>query len=135
MVPKGRKVTNGRIVVDYRPNKSEPNRTRLTAGGDKIDYHGIVRTDTVDMMTAKLLINSVISTPRARCCILDIKDFYLNNMLPRYEFVRMELRLIPEEIKQQYNLLAIAHDGYAYIQIEKGMYGLPQAGKIANEEL
>jgi len=135
MVPKGRKVTYGRIVVDFRPNKSEPNRTRLTVGGDKIEYPGVVRTDTADIVTAKMLLNSVVSTPRARCCILDIKDFYLNNMLPRPEYMRIELRLIPHEIKQQYNLEAIAQDGYVYIQIGKGMYGLPQAGKIANDEL
>ena len=121
MVPKGRKVTYGRIVMDYRPIKSEPNRTRLTVGGDKIEYPGIVRTDTADIMTAKLLINSVISTPRTRCCILDIKNFYLNNMLPRYEYMRVELRLIPKEIIQQYNLNEIAHDRCIYVQIGKGM--------------
>ena len=134
-VPKGRKVTYGRIVVDFRPTKSEPNRTRLTVGGDKIDYPGPVRTDTADMLTAKQLLNSVVSTPRARCCILDIKDFYLNNLLPRYEYMRMALKLIPQDIVEEYNLHAISHDGYVYFQIEKGMYGLPQAGKIANEEL
>ena len=134
-VPPGRKITYGRIVVDYRPTKKEPNRTRLTVGGDKIDYPGTVRTDTADMVTAKLLLNSVISTPRARCCVLDIRDFYLNNKLLRYEYMKMALKLIPQEIIDEYNLTAIAHDGYIYIQIEKGMYGLPQAGKIANDEL
>jgi len=134
-VPPGRKVTYGRIVVDYRPTKTEPNRTRLTVGGDKIDYPGAVWTDTADTVTAKLLLNSVISTPRARCCILDVKDFYLNNKLLRYEYMKMALKLIPQEIIDEYNLTSIAHDGFIYIQIEKGMYGLPQAGKIANEEL
>ena len=49
--------------------------------------------------------------------------------------MRIEYKLIPDEIKEQYNLQKIVHDGYIYIQIEKGMYGLPQAGKIANDEL
>ena len=136
MVPVGRRVTYGRIVVDFRPHKSEPNRTRLTVGGDKIDYPGEVRTDTADIVTAKLLLNSVVSTPRARCCIVDIKDFYLNNKLLRYEYMRMPISLFPEEIITQYNLRRIvSKDGYVYMQIEKGMYGLPQAGKIANMEL
>lgn len=107
MVPVGRKVTYGRIVVDFRPLKSEPNRTRLTVGGDKIDYPGQARTDTADIVTAKLLLNSVVSTPRARCCILDIKDFYLNNKLLRYEYMRMPISLFPEEIIKQYNLQKI----------------------------
>ena len=135
-VPLGRKVTYGKIVVDFRPLKTEPNRTRLTVGGDKVDYPGIVRTDTADIVTAKLLLNSIVSTSRARCCILDIKDFYLNNKLPRYEFMRMPIALIPQEIIQEYHLQNIvSNDGYIYMQIEKGMYGLPQAGKIANQEL
>ena len=49
--------------------------------------------------------------------------------------MRIAYKLIPEEIKQQYNLHKIVYDEYIYIQIEKGMYGLPQAGKIANDEL
>ena len=61
-VPPGRKVTYRRIVVDYQPNKTEPNQTRSTVGGGKIDYPGAVRTDTADMITAKLLLNSVFST-------------------------------------------------------------------------
>jgi len=135
MVPPGRKVTYGRIVVNYHPLKNEPNWTRLTVGGDRIDYPGVVRTDTTDIITAKLLLNSVVSAPQARCCILDIKDFYLNNTLPQCEFMRKELKKTPEIIPQ-YNLRAIAtSDGYIYMQIGLGMYGLPQTGKIANEEL
>ena len=31
-IPKDRVVTYGRIVVDYRPQKDDPNRVRITAG-------------------------------------------------------------------------------------------------------
>ena len=47
----------------------------------------------------------------------------------------MSLRDIPDEITDQYNLRALAHDGWVYMQIEKGMPGLKQAGKIANDRL
>ena len=110
-VPPGRKVTYGRMVVNYRSDKTEPNRTRLTVGRDKIDYPSAVRTDTADMIAAKLLLNSVISTPRAQCCILDIKDFYLNNKLLWYEYMTIALKLIPKEIIDEYNLTNIVHDG------------------------
>ena len=36
-VPPGCTVTYGCIVVDYRPQKQEPNRTWLTVGGDKFE--------------------------------------------------------------------------------------------------
>jgi hypothetical protein len=34
-----------------------------------------------------------------------------------------------------YKLAPISHNGYVYVRIEKGMYGLPQAGRLANDRL
>ena len=59
-VPIGKTVTYGRIVVDYRPQKSVKNRTRLIRGGNRIKYNGIVRTPTAGIVTAKLLFNSIL---------------------------------------------------------------------------
>ena len=33
----------------------------------------------------------------------------------------------------EYNLAPLVHNGYIYAEVQKGMYGLPQAGYIANE--
>ena len=44
-------VTYGRIMVNYRPKKSDPNRVRLTVGGDHINYPGNCSTPTADMLT------------------------------------------------------------------------------------
>ena len=67
---------------------------------------------------------------------LNIKDFYLNNELPRKEYARIHLSLIPQDIIDQYHLNdLVAPDGFVYIEISKGMYGLPQAGKIASDFL
>ncbi len=134
-VPDGRKPTYGRIVVSVRPQKTEKYRTRLTVGGNLIEYPFEVSTPTADLTTAKLLFNSVVSTPNAKFMVTDIKDFYLNTEMARHEFMKLPLNLIPEEIVQQYNLASIVHKDYVYIEICKGMYGLPQAGKLANEQL
>jgi hypothetical protein len=134
-VPADRVVTYGRICVNIRPQKEETHRTRLTVGGNLIDYPDDVSTPTADLTTAKLLFNSVVSTRRARFCVADIKDFYLNTEMKRYEYMRIAIALIPQEIIDQYNLMDLAVDGYVYIEIRKGMYGLPQAGIIANQKL
>ncbi len=47
----------------------------------------------------------------------------------------MPLRLIPEDIIEHYGLRKKAIDGYVYMEIRKGMYGLPQAGILANKLL
>ena len=49
----GRTVTYARIVVDFRPQKADPNRGRITVGGNLITYPGEVTTRTADMTTSK----------------------------------------------------------------------------------
>ena len=68
----------GRIVVDYRPEKTNPYHTIITSGGDRVNYLGDCGTPTVDLTTAKLLLNSIVSTLYAKFMTIDIKDFYLH---------------------------------------------------------
>jgi hypothetical protein len=65
----------------------------------------------------------------------DIAHFYLCTPLDRYEYMQLPISIIPDEIIEQYNLREIEHDGKVYIEIQKGMYGLPQAGILANNLL
>jgi hypothetical protein len=80
-IPKGRKVTYGSFVVDLKNHKDEKERTRLTVGGDQIEYPGDKSTRTAGLVTAKILINRVISTPSAKLLVIDINNFYLNTPL------------------------------------------------------
>jgi len=134
-IPEGRKPTYLCIVAADRPKKERTKRIRFTVGGDCIDYPGDVSTKTVQLTTAKIMFNSIISTDNARFAAADIKDFYLNTPMERYEYMAILLADIPETIIQQYNLLEKAHNGVVYVEIRKGMYGLPQAGRIANDKL
>lgn len=134
-VPPGRKVTYGRIVVDYRPQKDDPNRTRLTVGGDRLEYPWNKSTPTAGLTTSKLLFNSILSTAGAKFLGIDIRHFYLCTPLDRYEYMRLPLNIIPEEVVARYKLRTIAHEGWIYIEIQKGMYGLPQAGILAHKLL
>jgi hypothetical protein len=88
-----------------------------------------------DITTFKILINSTLSTEAATMMMMDIKNYYLGNPLPRFEYMKMLLSRFPEEIIQKYNLNALAVGGWAYIEIRKGMYGLRQAGLLANQLL
>ena len=46
--------------------------------------------------------------------------------------MQLKLEEIPEEIIVEYKLREKATaEGYAYLEIRKGMYGLPQAGLLA----
>jgi hypothetical protein len=54
------------------------------AGGDRVHYPFEVGTPTANLLTIKLLINSMISTPGARFFMMDIKNFYLCTPMTRY---------------------------------------------------
>lgn len=134
-MPARKKATYARIVAEDRPHKEIKKRIRLTVGGDKIDYPGDVSTKTSDLTTVKILFNSVISTPDAEFMTADIKDFYLNTPMEIYEYMRIRVEDIPADIINRYELDSKIHNGFVYVEIRKGMYGLPQSGKLANDRL
>lgn len=70
-IPKDKKVAYARIVCSIRPQKKETHRTRMTIGGNVLDYDGKTKTPTADLITLKLLLNSVLSTPKAKFCRLN----------------------------------------------------------------
>ncbi len=128
--------TYGRVCVNYRPKKDNPNRTRPTVGGNHINYPGDCGMPTVDMVTVKLHLNSVISTKGARYCTINLKDFYLMTPMARPKYMRMKLKDLPAKFFELYNLTdKVNFNGYIHIKIQKGMYGLPQAGILAQELL
>ena len=56
--------------------------------------------------------------------------------LKRPEYVKIKLSEIPEEIIVEYKLHDLANtDSSVYIEAYRGMYGLPQAGLLANKQL
>ena len=134
-IPTGRKVTYLRLVSTIRPNKAEQNRVRITVGGDRLDYEGSTTTRMASLTTTKCLFNSVLSTPNARFMDADIANFYYKTPLDIYEYAQMPIKLIPQDIIDEYNLIDITVNGIVYIEIRKGMPGLKQAGKIANDRL
>ena len=134
-VPRDRRkdVTYGSFVCSVRPEKKEKDRVRWVIGGDRINYPGEVATPTADMLVAKLLFNSVISTQGAKFMTMDLSNFYLMTPLKRPEYVRINIRDIPDEIVQEYKLTEKAEaNGSVYVQANRGMYGLPQSGLLAN---
>ena len=63
------------VVVDFRPKTTDPNRVRITVGGNQIDYPYELTTRTADLTTSKVMWNIVISTPGAKYACADVKNF------------------------------------------------------------
>jgi hypothetical protein len=129
-------VTYGQFVCTVQPEKAEPNRTRFTVGGGRINYPGKVATPTAEMLVAKMLFNSVISTRGAWFMTMDISNVYLMTPLHRPESIRMKLSNIPDKIIDEYKLRdKTTPSGSIYIVANCGIYGLPQSGLITNKPL
>jgi hypothetical protein len=69
-------------------------RTRLTIGGDRINYPFDKSAETADLEAVKLLLNCMISED-ANWSTMDLTDFYLGTDLPHPEYLRIPEAIIP----------------------------------------
>jgi hypothetical protein len=127
-IPKDRNITYGKLVCDFKPNRTKTHRVRVTVGGDRLDYSGDTATSTADITTFKILINSTLSTEDAKMMMMDINNYYLGTPLPTYEYMRLPRSIIPLDIIEKYKLTHLAVNGWVYLEIRKGVYSLKQAG-------
>jgi hypothetical protein len=134
-LPKHKKATNLRVLSNYRPSKVDPYQVRWTVGGNKIEYAGDTSTSTADLTTAELVFNSVVSTPNAEFATSDISDFYLFTDMDECEYMWIPIQFLNPEVMAAYELDDIIVDERVLAKISKGMYGLPQAGRLAYNQL
>jgi hypothetical protein len=67
--------------------------------------------------------------------VIDIKRFYFNTPLERYEYMVIMMVSLPQEELNEYSLYDLSVDGKVFIEFQKGMYSLPQANILASELL
>ena len=82
-----------------------------------------------------MLWNIVISTDGEKFMGLDIGGFYLETPMEEYEYMLMPLHLFPQHTIDQYKLQENAQNGQVYLEVRRAIYGLPQAGALANKQL
>jgi hypothetical protein len=104
-------------------------------GRDRLDYNGETATSTADITNFKILINSTLSTKDAKMMMMDINNYYVGTPLPTYAYMRLSISILPHKTNEKLHLKNLAVDGWVYLEIQKGMYGLKQAGILANQML
>jgi hypothetical protein len=107
-------------------------RIRGTIGGDRINYPGSTAAHTASMPVVKILLQSVVSEGK-RWLTIDIKDYYLGTPLPRSEYLRIPLKFIDSSLLVTYSLSPFIDNNSILFEVNKGMYGLPHAGLLAQE--
>ncbi len=121
-------------VIDYHPQKDDPNRIQNTAMGNLTTYGGKLSVCTPDINRAKFHWNIFMSTPNAKYMCLDIKN-YLTAALEYFEYMKMPLSLFLSWIFKQYNLKTHVMDSWVHLEMRRAVWGLPQAGILANKRL
>ena len=136
-IPKDRwkEATYGQTAVSYIPQKTEKNISRLVLGGYRLVCIFDVSTPTCDLPTIKMLWNYVLSMPGDKFFTLDLANFYLGTTMACAQYMRLPIKIIPQEVIDKYHLNDIVEDGWVYVKIVRGMYGFTEAGKIANNLL
>ena len=109
-------------------------RIRGTAGGDRINYNGPTSAQTAAMSTVKIFLHSVVSEEK-QWMTIDIKDYYLGTPLTRPEYIRIPIRMIPHTTMDTHILRPYIDHQSILFEVTKGMYGLPQAGLLAQQRL
>ena len=86
------------------------------------------------MVSIKAMLNATVSED-AGWMTMNIKDFYLGTPLPHSEYMRVHIDQMPEKSRDMFGSSGMLQNGYMLFQIDKGMYGLAQAGLLAQERL
>ena len=115
-------VTYAHIVVDYLSQKDNENQVRLAVERNLIDYLGELTTNTVDLITTKILLNSVIFTFNGKFMTIGIINMYLLTPLDCYEYMCITFNLVPKEFINAYNLHDKMYKGFVYVEIHKDIY-------------
>jgi hypothetical protein len=109
---KHKEICHTMVVCKVCPEKDDPNRTRITIGGNRICYPGNVGTNTALLELVKLLFNSVLSRKGAWFSTINLNNFYLDTPMPDPEYVHIKLSDIPDKFIKKYNLLGQDRDGW-----------------------
>ena len=110
-------------------------KVRLTVGGDKLTFDGLVSVPTSDLKTSKIHWNSVILNLGVKYIMVNVKNFYLKKPTAEHEYYKIDFSLILQDVIYKYNLIDRKINSFLYVRVDKGMHGIFQAGIITHTAL
>jgi hypothetical protein len=110
-------------------------RTRLTWSKNIVVTDGPTSSSTVDLTAVKLLLNSIVSDPHAKCSVIDISDFYLNSKLPTPAYLWVPMRFLPYVTRKWLGVLDRPRTDKLLFKVYNAIYGMDDAGRISQQDL
>ena len=135
-MPEGKRAAHlNHVLKRKRDDKGEITyRVRATIRGDQVKFDGDKSAWTAELPAVKIFLSAIVSED-AKAATADISDFYLNSRLPASEYMRVHRSQIPDAVVSKYGLEKLFHNDYVYCRVGQTIYGLPQAGKLAQDRL
>ena len=93
------------------------------------------KTRIADLTICKIHLNGVVSTKGGRFAASDVKGFYLGTPLKDKRYEKVKAKYILQVTIDNYKLQDYIIYGWLYLVIYKGMYGIPEAGRLPNDLL
>ena len=87
-----------------------------------MEYNSDSESPATDLIEIKILLNSIISDTKqgARFASIDLKDMFLHTIMETIEYMKVQYKYFPDDIKAHYHLVNLAHSNdYVYIRIQK----------------
>ncbi len=137
--PTNQRVAYARIVcrLKKRLNDLTEYRIRITYGRTtpgESSYTGDLAAYTASVATVKLLLNATV-TEMAHLLTTDITDFYLGTDILSPEYMWIPFKFFTPQLVKLYDLKSLEHNGYILMELNKSIYGLPQAGILSQQKL
>ena len=64
-------------------------KVKITLVEENLPFNGPLSAPTSYISTSKLHCNIVLSTPGSKYLVVDVKNFHLNNLIPKYELYKI----------------------------------------------
>lgn len=137
-IPQSHKDTIMGIAAVYKKKSTTTAttyRARWAANSSRHEYLGPTSSRVAESATVHMLLNAVISED-AEFATIDIKDFYLGTMLDHLVYLKINKEMFSPAVTEEFELSKFIQDNkWIYFAVQRTIYGLPQAGKIAQDKL
>ena len=92
----------------------------MTIGGYNLKHTDAIASPVASILETKLLSNDVISNKEARFLTIALKDYFLQSIMIKPEFMKIKAKYFIEDIQKQYHIFEIiAQDSYVYCRIKE----------------
>lgn len=116
------------------PDGSHKAKMRGTFDGSTSTYAGPVAADTADILLVRAHWHACLARGWHRATV-DISAFYVGTPMDHDEWMEIRLSQLPQDLAQSDRIRRLCRGDRLLVRVRKGIYGLPQAGRLARERL